>query len=100
MVNDLVRALKDHGFQTRYLATSESSEWLNGQLADLKQQTQNLQAKVVDLQKDSGVYSLGTDSQGRDQFYSSTLDRLQQATTVLTTATSNRILKGCGLPDY
>ena len=94
VVNDLVRALKDHGFQTRYAATRESSEWLNGQLADLKQQTQNLQAKVVDLQKDSGVYIMGTDSQGRDQIYSATLDRLQQTTTALTTATSNRIMKG------
>jgi succinoglycan biosynthesis transport protein ExoP len=94
VVNDLVHALKDHGFQTRYAATRESSEWLNGQLADLKQQTQELQAKVVKLQKDSGVYSLGTDSQGRDQTYSSTLDRLQQATTALMGATSNRIMKG------
>src|SRR5579862_2971577 len=47
VVNGLVRALKDHGFQTRYLATSESSEWLNGQLADLKKQSEELQAKVV-----------------------------------------------------
>jgi succinoglycan biosynthesis transport protein ExoP len=94
VANDLVRALKDYGFQTRHAATSESSEWLNVQLADLKKQTQDLQAKVVNLQKDTGVYSLGTDSQGRDQVYSSTLDRLQQATTVLTAATSNRIMKG------
>ncbi len=94
VANGLVRALKDYGFQTRYAATSESSEWLNGQLADLKKRTQDLQAKVVNLQKDTGVYSLGTDSQGRDQVYSSTLDRLQQATTVLTAATSNRIMKG------
>jgi polysaccharide biosynthesis transport protein len=94
VVNDLVRALKDYGFQTRYTATSESSEWLNGQMADLKKQAQELQAKVVSLQKDSGVYSLGADSQGRDQVYSSTLDRLQQATSMLTAATSNRIMKG------
>lgn len=94
VVDDLVRALKDYGFQTRYAATRESSEWLNGQLADLKQQSQDLQAKVAKLQKDSGVYSLGTDSQGRDQVYSSTLDRLQQATTALMAATSNRIMKG------
>jgi succinoglycan biosynthesis transport protein ExoP len=94
VVNELVRALKDYGFQTRYAATSESSEWLNGQLADLKKQTEDLQAKVVELQKDSGVYSLGTDSQGHDQVYSATLDRLQQATTAVTDATSNRIMKG------
>ena len=94
VANDLVRALKDYGFQTRFAATSESSEWLNGQLADLKQQTQKLQAKVVNLQKDSGVYIMGTDAQGRDQIYSSTLDRLQQSTTAMTSATSNRIMKG------
>jgi polysaccharide biosynthesis transport protein len=94
VVNDLIRALKEHAFQTRYAATTESSRWLNAQLADLKEQTAILQAKFVDLQKDSGVYSLGPDSHGRDQFYSSTLDRLQQATAVSTTATSNRILKG------
>lgn len=94
VVNDLIRALKDYGFQTRYAATQESAEWLNGQLADLKQQAQKLQAKVVALQKESGVYTLGTDSQGRDQVYSSTLDRLQQATTALMAATSNRIMKG------
>jgi polysaccharide biosynthesis transport protein len=94
VVNDLVRALKDYDFETRYSATSESSEWLNGQMADLKKQTEDLQAKVVSLQKDTGVYSLGTDSQGRDQAYSATLDRLQQATTALSEATSNRIMKG------
>jgi capsular exopolysaccharide synthesis family protein len=94
VVNALVRALKDYGFQTRYTATTESSQWLNGQMADLKKQTEDLQAKVVNLQKDSGVYSLGTDSQGRDQAYSATLDRLQQATTALTEATSSRIMRG------
>jgi polysaccharide biosynthesis transport protein len=93
VVNELVQALKDYDFQTRYTATNESSAWLNGQLADLKKQAEDLQAKVVKLQKDSGVYTLGTDSQGRDQVYSSTLDRLQQATTALADATSNRIMK-------
>jgi len=95
VVNELVRALQDYGFQTRYVATSESSKWLNGQLADLKKEAEHLQAKVVSLQKDSGVYSLGSrDLQGREEVYSATLDRLQQATTALTAATSNRIMKG------
>ncbi len=94
VVNELVRALMDYGFQTRYSATTQSSEWLAGQLSDLKKQSEDLQAKVVNLQKYSGVYSLGMDSQGHDQVYSGTLDRLQQATTALTAATSNRIMKG------
>jgi polysaccharide biosynthesis transport protein len=94
VINDLIHALKDYGFQTRFAATRETSEWLNGQLADLKQQAQDSQSKVVMLQKDSGVFAVGTDAQGRDQVYSSTLDKLQQATTALMTATSSRIMKG------
>jgi uncharacterized protein involved in exopolysaccharide biosynthesis/Mrp family chromosome partitioning ATPase len=94
VINDLIHALKDYGFQTRFAATRETSDWLNSQLADLKQQAQDSQSKVVSLQKDSGVFAVGTDAQGHDQVYSSTLDKLQQATTALMTATSNRIMKG------
>jgi polysaccharide biosynthesis transport protein len=99
VVNSLTTALMDFGFQTRYAATNQSSEWLSGQLADLKKQAQDLQANVMSLQKSSGVYSLGTDPQGHDQTYSEVLDRLQQATTALTTATSNRIMKAAVLEN-
>ena len=64
VVNNLTTALMDFGFQTRYAATNQSSEWLSGQLADLKKQAQDLQANVMSLQKSSGVYSLGTDPRG------------------------------------
>jgi succinoglycan biosynthesis transport protein ExoP len=94
VVNDLTRALMDYGFNTRNTATNQTSEWLGSQMSDLKGQAHNLQARVVALQRDAGVYSLGEDSQGRDQLYSSTLDQLQQATNALTAATSNRIMKG------
>ena len=99
VVNSLTTALMDFGFQTRYAATNQSSEWLSGQLADLKKEAQDLQANVVSLQKSSGVYSLGSDPQGHDQTYSETLDRLQQATTALTGATSNRIIKAAVLEN-
>lgn len=94
VVNDLVRALMEYGFTTRNSATNQTSEWLGGQLSDLKKQAHDLQAHVVALQRYTGIYSLGEDSQGRDQVYSSTLDQLQQATNALTAATSNRIMKG------
>jgi succinoglycan biosynthesis transport protein ExoP len=94
VVNDLMRALMDRGFTTRNSATNETSEWLGHQLNDLKKQAHDLQAKVVDLQRYTGIYSLGEDSQGHDQVYSSTLDQLQQATTALSGATSSRIVKG------
>jgi polysaccharide biosynthesis transport protein len=100
VVNHLIQALTDYSFQTRYNATSQASDWLGGQLSDLRKQSEDLQAKVVKLQRDSGVYTLGggsesdSKSQGGTGIYSSVLDRLQQATASLTQAESNRILKG------
>jgi capsular exopolysaccharide synthesis family protein len=94
VVNHLTQALVDYTFQTRYNATNQASSWLSSQLQDLKKEAETLQAHVVTLQKDSGVYSLGNDSTGKELAYSAILDRLQQSTASLTAATSNRILKG------
>ena len=95
VINQLTKGLVDYTFQTRYNATNQASQWLAGQMDDLKKQAENLQAKVVQLQREAGVYSLGTaDPTGKELAYSATLDRLQQATEALTQATSDRILKG------
>jgi len=95
VVNSLTRALSDYTFQTRYDATSQASKWLSDQLGDLRQDSEELQAKVVQLQRQSGVYSLGaTDAQGKEQAYSAVLDKLQQTTGALSIAEQNRILKG------
>lgn len=95
VVNFLMKGLVDYTFQTRYTATNQASNWLSGQLGELRKQSEDLQSKVVNLQRESGVYSLGTtDAQGREQAYSGVLDQLQQATAALTQAQQNRILKG------
>lgn len=95
VVNTLMKGLVDYTFQTRYTATNQASEWLSGQLGELRQQSEDLQAKVVNLQRESGVYSMGTtDPQGREQAYSGVLDELQQTTLALTQAEQNRIIKG------
>ena len=95
VVNGMTSALLDYTYQTRNQATSQASEWLTGQLADVKHQAQQSQARVAELQRQADVYSLGsTDAAGHDQTYSATLDRLQQATAALAAATSNRILRG------
>ncbi len=95
VVNKLMAALVDYTFQTRYNATNQASQWLNGQMGDLRKNSEDLQAKVVGLQKQSGVYSLGTtDAQGREQAYSGVLDKMQQTTAAMTAAEQNRILKG------
>jgi polysaccharide biosynthesis transport protein len=95
VINQMTKGLVDYTFQTRYNATTDASQWLAGQMDDLKKQAKDLQAKVVKLQREAGVYSLGTsDASGKELAYSATLDRLQQSTETLAQATSNRILKG------
>ena len=95
VVNHLLQGLIEKGFQARYDATMQASSWLGSQLNDLRNKTQQLQAKVVKLQQESGVFALGeVDREGRDQVYSPTLEKLQMATQAEAQAQSNRILKG------
>jgi polysaccharide biosynthesis transport protein len=94
VVNTLTKGLLDYSFQTRYSATNETSKWLSDQLGTLRKNSEDLQAKVIDLQRQSGVYSTGgVDPQGHDQSYSAVVDRLQQATTAITAAEQSRIMK-------
>jgi len=94
VVNHLANSLADYNFQIRHDATSHTAQWLEGQMSDLRQQSEDAQAKVAALQKDTGVFSLGeTDAEGREQVYSSVLDKLQQSTTALSQAQANRIGK-------
>jgi len=95
VVNSLVQGLIEYNFETRHNATQAVSGWLSTQLGDLRKQSEELQAKVVELQRESGVYTLGqTDNQGREQVYTPVLDRLQQSTSQLAQAQSARIMKG------
>lgn len=95
VVNTLAKELTDYSFQTRFDATREASKWLGDQMGDLRRNSEELQAKVVNLERQSGVYSLGAaDAQGREMAYSGVLDRLQQATAALSAAEQNQILKG------
>jgi len=94
IVNNLANGLVDYNFQIRHDATSHTAEWLAGQMSDLRKQSEDLQGKVAQLQRESGVFSVGeTDSSGRAEVYSSVLDKLQQATTALSQAQANRIGK-------
>ena len=94
VVNELVRELSDYTFETRYKATEAASESLSKQLAELRIRSEGLQAQVAQMQRESGIYSIGTtDAQGREQAYSATLDQFQRAATTLSDASQNRILK-------
>lgn len=95
VVNHMIDALVNFNLQTRFTAGNHASQWLSGQLGDLRTQSENLQARVVQLQQQMGVFSLGdTDFNGSQQVYSTVLDQVQKATAALTVAQSNRILKG------
>lgn len=95
VVNDLMQGLADFSFQTRFNATNQASSWLAGQLVDLRQQSEDLQQKVVDLEHQSGVFSLGTlDAQGHEEAYSGVLNELEQDTAALSVAQQNTILRG------
>jgi succinoglycan biosynthesis transport protein ExoP len=95
VVNTLAQALIAFTFNTRHEATTSASTWLSGQLATLRQQSQTLQAKVAQLQQQSGVYGISAgDASGHEQSYSGLIDQLQQATLILNQAEQNRILKG------
>jgi succinoglycan biosynthesis transport protein ExoP len=95
VANQLVQDLVDYNFRTRHNATREATVWLGNQLRDLRKQSDDLQSKVVELQRDSGVFAFGqTDTQGHEQVFTPQLDRLQQATTQLEQAQSSRIMKG------
>ncbi len=93
-VNHLVQALIDYTFQTKFTATNQVSQWLEGQLGDLRKQSEQLQSRVVALQQGSGIFGIGgTDPQGKPVIYSPVLDRLQQSTAQLSQAQMNRVLK-------
>jgi capsular exopolysaccharide synthesis family protein len=95
VVNDVSKSLVDYTLNSRYKATTQVAGWLSSQLGDIKKEAEQEQGKVEELQRQSGLYSLGiSDQQGKEIAYSATLDRLQQSTQSLAEATSNRIMKG------
>jgi polysaccharide biosynthesis transport protein len=95
VVNQMMEGLIDYNFQTRYTATSQTSDWLGKQLSELRSSSDTLQKQVADLQKSSDVFSFGgEDLAGKGVVYSSVLDQLQQTTVNLNQAQSNRILRG------
>lgn len=92
--NHLVQALVDFSFQQKFMATNEVSTWLERQLSDLRDQSKELQGRVVALQQQTDIFGLGaTDLQGRPLTYSPVLERLQNSTNQLSQAQINRVLK-------
>jgi uncharacterized protein involved in exopolysaccharide biosynthesis/Mrp family chromosome partitioning ATPase len=86
VVQSLIEALSDYGFQSRSSAAAQSAGWLSAQLAALKQQTDTLDAHAAALDRASGDY-------GDDSSHNPVLARLDSLNTALSTAESNRIVR-------
>lgn len=93
ITNRLVQGLTSFSVETKTASSSEASNFLEGQLADLRKKSEADQAKLAALQKGTDMFSLGTDTNGHEQLYSSVLDKLQQSTAALSVANQNRIVK-------
>jgi len=94
VVNQLVQQLVEYNFESGYKATEAASDALSKQLADLRTQSEDLQAKVAQMQRESGIYSIGTtDAEGQQQAYSAVLDQFQRASTTLSDAAQTRDFK-------
>jgi capsular exopolysaccharide synthesis family protein len=86
VVNTLVADYLEQYFRTRYSATAQASDWLTKQLADLKDEVESSQKKLVDYQKKHGI--LGTDPENNV-----IMAKLEELNKQLTAAEANRILK-------
>lgn len=62
LVNHLINAYQQRSFESRFASTQRVSQWLQGQLDDLKQQVETSQEQLMDLQKRIGVLGLGGDA--------------------------------------
>lgn len=86
VVNRLIAALREYTFESRFQATAQGSEWLSGQLAGLKKQTEALQQEADKLEQGTGIY-------GDEASHNLVLARLDGLNSALSAAESNRILK-------
>jgi capsular exopolysaccharide synthesis family protein len=86
IVNSLTSNYTQRTFMVRYDDTMKSSNWLSGQLSQLKLQADQAQSKLSNFQKQTGVF--GTDE--NDNLVLSKLDDLSKE---LTDAEADRIVK-------
>ena len=61
VVNRVINAYQQRSFESRFQATQRISQWLQGQLDDLKQEVEKSQGELIDLQKRLGVLGLNFD---------------------------------------
>lgn len=55
IVNKVISAYIQRSYETRFASTQRVSQWLSGQLDDLKQQVETSQEQMIDLQRKLGI---------------------------------------------
>lgn len=86
IANTLIDKYIEHTFQDSYSSTQKISAWLGTQLGGLKDNLQNSQARMVKLQRDSGIV-------GIDQQQSVIVSKLEELNKELADAQVDRMLK-------
>lgn len=86
VANTCTRVLAEMDFQQHLTATLQGSTWLSGQLEELRNRTEEAQARAARLQRGTGMF-------GNDASRNVVLERLDSLNQTLTAAESNRILK-------
>jgi len=95
VVKQLILDLINSSTQVQLTTNTDSSKFMEDQLAAIRAQTERLQNQVAKMQQQAGIVSLGTtDTSGKEQAYSAILDELEQIGATLGQAQTNRILKG------
>ena len=93
VVNELANDLARYGYDIKYKTTQQLSGWLADQLDTVRKQAEDLQEREAKLRRETESYSIGTNGAGQPSIYNPVIDQLQQATSALNQAQSNRILR-------
>ena len=86
IVNHLISNYSERTFTTRYNDAMKASDWLSGQMAQIKVDVESSEAKLADLQKQTGIF-------GTDENNNLVLSKLDDLSKELTDAEADRITK-------
>ena len=86
IANALVDRYIEHSFRENYASTAKVSGWLNSKLSNLKDNLEKSQARILQLQRDIGVY-------GMDQSHSVIVANLEELNKRYADAQVDRLLK-------
>jgi succinoglycan biosynthesis transport protein ExoP len=92
IANALISRYIERSFRENYAATMQISGWLDSKLAGLKENLEKSQSRILDLQKDIGVYSL-------DQTHSILIANLEELNKQYADAEVDRLLKESRLQE-